>query len=158
MFLYFIIVIWFWKNLLETFEIFGVVLQGLQQLITILLWLHVNFAFVSFLHSRVGENLVDGGPFIGIYFQERWNGIGQFVRVAEGNSFENTCAYFSVEPLKVCGSEWRSECAHFIQNTAEGPDVTLDSVRLVFPDLRTGVVRSTSLSTGQIFFEYFGNV
>ncbi len=155
---HFIIVIGFWQYFFETLEIFWIIFKCLQKLITLFLGFHVDLAFVSFLYNWIGENFIHCRPFLGFNFKEWWNGCGQFIWIAQRYSLKNPCAYFSVKTLKISCSEGWPKSTHFIKNAAKRPYITFYSVRFIFPDLRTSVVRSAGLSTGKLFFKNFGNI
>jgi hypothetical protein len=50
-----------------------------------------------------------------------------------------------VETIHVFSAERRFEGNHFIDNTAQGPDVRLGVIGFVLPDLGTGIVGSPGL-------------
>lgn len=47
--------------------------------------------------------------------------------------------------------EWRLERAHFVENAANGPDVTLQVVGFVLPDFRRRIVGSSGLRDQETF-------
>jgi hypothetical protein len=60
--------------------------------------------------------------------------------------------YALEEPIHVISSERRHQGTHLIYDTAERPDIRLVIIRLVLPDFRAGIVRSTSLGVKQTLF------
>lgn len=51
-----------------------------------------------------------------------------------------------IEAFHVFGSERRIQSNQFIQHTTQGPNVRLQIIWFILPDLWTGVIRSSSLS------------
>lgn len=70
------------------------------------------------------------------------------------SSFENAF----VKAVHVVRSERWLESAHFVKDTAEGPDVTLGIVWLILPDLGGGIVRCACLRVEESFFGNFRHV
>ena len=62
------------------------------------------------------------------------------------------------ETLHALGSEWWKKRYHFIENTAERPDVTQMIVRLFFPYLRTSVIRGACLRLQEASLSYLGHI
>lgn len=98
--------------------------------------------------------------------QQLWNfGPSVLGPEAEGNDFLELrrvpFGYFFIlaaldlleEGVHVLAFEGRPECAHLIENATKRPNITLETVRLVVPDLGTGVVRSPGLGVGQVLAE-----
>lgn len=54
--------------------------------------------------------------------------------------------------------EWRHEAAHFVNSTAEGPNVTFCIVGFLKPNFGRGVVRCPSLCREHTLLRYFRNV
>ena len=66
--------------------------------------------------------------------------------------------YFFVQALHVISSERWHQRTHLVEYAAQGPDITLTVVRLVTPDLRTGIVGRSRLCVAEAFFYYFADV
>lgn len=49
------------------------------------------------------------------------------------------------ESLHIVGHERWPERRHFVDDAAEGPDITLVIIRLIFPHLRRGIIRRPRL-------------
>jgi hypothetical protein len=77
--------------------------------------------------------------------------MGRYLRIRTfKDPFEQT--------IHVISTEWWDKCAHLINYTAQRPNVTFVIVRLVFPNFRTRIVRSTSLSIKKTLFSYFTDI
>ena len=63
-----------------------------------------------------------------------------------------------VETFHAFCAEWRIERAHLIDNTTEGPNVTLLVIGLLLPDLRTGIVWGSRLGVQHAILRYFTHV
>jgi hypothetical protein len=71
------------------------------------------------------------------------------VGVVLGYSGEMTLKDLLVEALHILCGEGRLECNHLVENAPERPNVRLDIVRLVAPDLGARIVGSASLGVVQ---------
>ena len=54
----------------------------------------------------------------------------------------------------ICTKRW-VQCAHFVKNASQRPNITLRIIRHVTPYFRTSIIRSTSLSVTEPFLHYF---
>jgi hypothetical protein len=50
-----------------------------------------------------------------------------------------------IQLVKVFPHEGRTEATHLIENAAKRPDIRLTAIRLVPPNLRTGIIRRAGL-------------
>ena len=65
---------------------------------------------------------------------------------------------FLVESLHVICSERRHQGTHFVENTAERPDITLRIIGLISPNFWTGIIRCTGLSVAESLFDDLGDI
>ena len=109
-------------------------------------------------HQRIRQYLIGGRSFLGVYFEQRGDDSGEIVGVHCRNALEHAGADLFVEALKVSGNKGRSQCGHLVANASQGPHIAFWAVGLVFPYLRTGVVRSACLGLRHVLLEHLGDV
>ena len=58
---------------------------------------------------------------------------------------------FLIKTIHITSLEWRSKSGHFINDTSQGPYITLEVVRTVFPDFWARIVRRACLGMQEAF-------
>jgi hypothetical protein len=90
---------------------------------------------VPFHHNRHFENLIRVWSVLGRYLKQRFYELAHVHRVVTWNrrvlAFEHS---FEETVHIVCAEGWH-QLAHFIDNTAKRPNVRLQVIRLIFPNL-----------------------
>ncbi len=96
------------------------------------------------------EQVIGRRPFCRNFFKQIINQKFQVLGVRWRNGRKCLHNNILVETLHINPLErWRQH-DHFIENTSQRPNVRLVVIRQVFPDLRTGIVRGSSLSHAKI--------
>lgn len=120
--------------------------DGLEQL---LIWrgfvVEVDTQFLC-LWSDAGKQLCCIWSIGRIDLQHALNGSSQLFGIIISDLGVYSLNDFLVKPIHVLSSEGRLECGHLIDHASKTPDIRLVIIRLVFPNLRTSIVRSSSLS------------
>ncbi len=148
------------QEVLQPLQILRVVLDCFQQIIKLLLigYLLLNFSTVVLPDQTVRQQLLRGRSLVRVDLQQPTDHISQIIRVGHRNAFEQTGTDLLVESLEVIRSEGRLEGCHLIEHAAQRPHIAFGVVRLVLPDFRARVVRSTGLGEGHILLEHLGDV
>jgi hypothetical protein len=68
------------------------------------------------------------------------------------NSCVDTCFHFPVKPFIGLRLKRWSKGSHLINNASNGPNITLWTIGLIVPYLRTGIIRCTSLCFCELLF------
>lgn len=92
------------------------------------------------------------GSFLGVDIEHHFDDLPEFGGVGGRNSGDLALSDLFEEAFHALGLEGRFESDHLVEHTAERPDITLDVVGLVLPDLGTGVVRSAGLGEVESVF------
>ena len=115
-------------------------------------------SFHDSVETWVGENLVAAGPFGVNNLQTALDHLPQLVREVSWQRLVQALGHLLSKSGHVGSPERRQQSGHLVQNATDGPNVALEVVRLVLPDLGTSVVRSASLSGQQTVLGLFRNV
>lgn len=63
-----------------------------------------------------------------------------------------------VQSLEVGSSKGWPQATHLVDDTSQGPDITLRTVGRIAPDLRAGVVRGACLRLCHLVLQDFGDI
>jgi hypothetical protein len=147
-----VLVVLLWQPIREVHQIFRE-LNSLKKdvLLLVLISLMLLREILLELLKESGEthDLVTVGPRTSSYLDQSLAHRPKVMRVSLWYSCQVTFEYFLIQPLHILGCERRLESNHFIEDAAERPDIALDVVGLVSPDLRTGIIGRASLSIVQ---------
>jgi len=91
------------------------------------------------------EDLIAAGAHSWSDLDEALDGLGEIVGEVARDLGVHAAQHLLVEPLHVLGAEGWFKSDGFIEHTTKRPDIGLMIVRLIPPDFRTRIVRSTSL-------------
>jgi hypothetical protein len=102
------------------------------------------------------DELVDLCPFVAL-LQAEGDGVLEHEGVAFGDAVVGAVLHLLEELVHAPAAEGRLEAAQLVHDASEGPDVAVEAVGVVVPDLGTGVVRSAGLRERQPI-EFLGDV
>lgn len=132
--------------------------DGLEQLlISRRLMIEIDSQFLR-LWPNAGKQLCCVWSIGRIDLQHAFNDCSQLLGVIISDLGVNSLYDFLVKSVHVLSPEGRLECGHLIDHAPETPNVRFVIIRLVLPNLRTSIVRSTSLSIEKSIFCDFGNI
>lgn len=99
------------------------------------------------------NELVYGGAF-GAFLEAEGDGVLEH----EGVTFRDAVISTILDPFEelihALTTEGRLEAAQLVHDAPKGPHITVEAVRLIVPDLRTGVIRSPGLSMRQAILQF----
>jgi hypothetical protein len=88
--------------------------------------------------------LIHRGSFV-TFLQAKRDGVFKHEGVTFGNAVICSVLHFFVKLIHGLAAKWRLEAAQLIHDTSEGPNIAVEAVGLIVPNLWTGVVRGASL-------------
>lgn len=90
---------------------------------------------VPFHHNRHFEDLIRVGSILRRYLKQSFNELAHVHRVVTWDRRVLTFEHSFEETVHIVCAEGRHQLAHFIDNAAKRPNVRLQVIRLIFPDL-----------------------
>lgn len=110
------------------------------------------------LSSCTHKNLCTWWSHDRILLQKRFYHSIQITWILRRNRWIYSLNNLLIKTIHIIGSKRRIQSAQLIQNTSNWPYIRFRIIRLIFPDLRTSIIRCSSLCLEHSTFGNFRNI